>query len=144
MVTKGHKLSHKPSDVFKALAKFEEVEAATVLGSAQDTLRAQTVHAVKGCSVDAVLMVVAPRSKRGDPAQLLTNLCAGAGNLHEREDLRIGFVALSRARRYCAVALADSVAEDVHAQYVEMGFVPVVDSRPTRSTIYPTPARSNL
>ena len=126
MVITGHKLSHEPSAVFKALAKFEAVEATTVLGGARDALHAQTVHAVKGCSVDAVLMVVAPRSKRGDPAQLLTNLCAGGGDLHEREDLRIGFVALSRARRYCAVALADSVAEDVHAQYVEMGFMPVV------------------
>lgn len=132
MVTKGHKLSHEPSAVCKALTKFEKVEAVTILGGAQGTLHAQTVHAVKGCSVDAVLMVVAPRSKRGDPAQLLTNLCAGGGDLHEREDLRIGFVALSRAQRYCAVALADSVAEDVHAQYVEMGFVPVVDGRSSR------------
>jgi hypothetical protein len=119
-------MSHKPGDVLKALARFKSVSAAPILGAQRVGLHAQTVHAVKGCSVDAVLMVVEPPGgKRGDPAQLLTDLGAGGGDLRDREVLRIGFVALTRARRYCAVALADTVPEDVRARYEAMGFVPV-------------------
>ena len=126
MVSSHHVISHKPGDVLKALPRFKGVPAAPVLGGKRVELNAQTVHAVKGCSVDAVLMVVEPPGvRRGDPALLLTDLCAGGGDLREREVLRIGFVALTRARRYCAVALADTVPEDVYARYEAMGFVPI-------------------
>ena len=126
MVSSHHVISHKPGDVLKALPRFKGVPAAPVLGGKRVELNAQTVHAVKGCSVDAVLMVVEPPGvRRGDPALLLTDLGAGGGDLREREVLRIGFVALTRARRYCAVALADTVPEDVYARYEAMGFVPI-------------------
>jgi hypothetical protein len=125
-VAANHKLSHRPGDVFKALPRFKTVDAALALGGNVPALHAQTVHAVKGCSVDAVLMVIEPPgAKRGNPAQLLTDLGSGGGDVKEREIVRIGFVALTRARRYCAVALADSVPEDVHARYRSMGFDPV-------------------
>ncbi|HZV75946.1 MAG TPA: ATP-dependent helicase [Conexibacter sp.] len=120
----GRPLAHRPSDALKTRKEFETIKAAEAFGTERPALYAQTVHAVKGRSVDAVLLVVEERSKRGVPAQLLTDLGSG-GDLREREVVRIGFVALTRARRYCAVALTDSVPEDVHARYVSMGFAPV-------------------
>jgi len=43
-------------------------------------------------------------------------------DISDREELRIGFVSVPRAERCCAIALPDSIAEDVIARYLTMGF----------------------
>jgi superfamily I DNA/RNA helicase len=122
--TRAQALAHPPHHTLKALRGFGGIAAADAFAKDRRALYAQTVHAVKGRTVDAVLLVVEAGSKGRAPAQLLTDL-GPSDDLRTREVVRIGFVALTRARRYCAVALADSVPEDVHARYVAMGFSPV-------------------
>lgn len=124
LVGEDYELAHKPGAVLKSLAKYKKVQASAhfVPEAAKPPIR--TVHAVKGRSIDSVLLIVEPpRRGRTDQAQLLTALAADESvDVADREELRIGFVSVSRAERYCAVALPDSVPEDVFARYLTMGF----------------------
>ena len=73
-------------------------------------LEAQTVHDIKGEDRDAVLVVIdRPRSsKRDAQAQLWRSALAGAEiDAEQAEETRIAFVALTRAKRICVVALPD-------------------------------------
>jgi hypothetical protein len=73
-------------------------------------LEAQTVHDIKGEDRDAVLVVLdRPRSAKRDPqVQLWCSALAGeAIDAEQAEEKRIAFVALTRAKRICVVALPD-------------------------------------
>ncbi|MDO8209646.1 UvrD-helicase domain-containing protein [Conexibacter sp. CPCC 206217] len=118
-------LAHKPRDVLKNLPKYKTVQADAHFVAAATSPPVHTVHAVKGRSIESVLLIVegASRSGRTDQASLLSAIVAEEHvDPSEREELRIGFVSVSRAKRYCAVALPDSVAEDVFTRYLTMGF----------------------
>lgn len=73
-------------------------------------LGAQTVHSLKGEDRDAV-MVVIRRPHGADPTsqiELWEAVVAGTEpDLEKEEERRVLFVALTRARRYCLVALPD-------------------------------------
>jgi len=77
------------------------------------------VHDIKGESRGAVLVVVDRlRSRRRGAQSALWSrpLLGEAVSAHEAEELRIAFVALTRARRFCALALpADSAGEVIDA-----------------------------
>lgn len=83
------------------------------------TLRAQTVHDIKGESRGAVLVVVdrLRGGRRRDQGALWSRPLLGeAVTAEEAEELRIAFVALTRARRFCGLALpADSPVEVIDA-----------------------------
>jgi len=89
-------------------------------------LVARTVHDVKGESHPAVLLV-AGRSTRGQgvraQAELwATGLSGGEVDDTDREELRIAYVALTRAERYCAVALPDDCSDARLSAFTAAGF----------------------
>jgi DNA helicase II / ATP-dependent DNA helicase PcrA len=89
----------------------------------------RTVHSIKGEDRDAVMMVV--RKPHGaDPTRQLElfHAVASGGEVEEgaEEERRVTFVALTRARRYCLVAVPDtSRGRDVARACLDLGFVSV-------------------
>lgn len=81
---------------------------------------ARTVHSAKGESHEAVLLVSGKATAKRDSARDWIK-----GELAETrdEETRIGYVALTRARRYCAVALPDTTPADILSAYEAAGFV---------------------
>jgi len=115
---------HKPQHRLRSKAGFDGVKATEVFVARTDELQARTVHAVKGESLDAVLLV-AERKKKGLPVQSelwSTPLIGGEVGENEAEELRIAYVALTRAERYCAVALPDDTSPELIAAYLNVGF----------------------
>lgn len=93
-----------------ARAEHEGLSASEVFARPSQDLVAQTVHDIKGEDREAVMIVIdRPRSKKhGPPAELWgTALSGGEIDAREAEEKRIAFVALTRAQRYCVVALPD-------------------------------------
>jgi DNA helicase-2/ATP-dependent DNA helicase PcrA len=125
--------SHKASDVLRAAAGQEELAAADAFRIAAAAPMAQTVHDVKGEGRDAVLLVAAPRPRRREPEATVWSRPLTGGPLApaDAEEIRIVFVALTRARRYCAVALpADSDPAVVEA-FESAGFIARDVERPS-------------
>ncbi|MDA0168434.1 ATP-dependent helicase [Solirubrobacter taibaiensis] len=122
----GTELKHPPSQQLKNLKSQRLLLARSQFVVNSVELEARTVHSVKGRSIDSVLLVVEPATSRRDRARVLCSVDEhGTLSPEEREELRIGFVSVTRAERYCAVALPDSVPEDVLQRYLKMGFVAV-------------------
>lgn len=87
-----------------------DLDAAEIFTPPPPDLHAQTVHSVKGEDRDAIMVVI--RKYHGsDPSPQLDLLEAAVGGTsvepHREEERRVLFVALTRARRYCLVALPD-------------------------------------
>lgn len=83
---------------------------------------ARTVHSVKGESHDAVVLVAGRATRARDSAR---DWIKGELGLDRDEETRIGYVALTRARRYCAVALPAATPQEVLDAYESAGFVVV-------------------
>lgn len=103
-----------------------EHEAAEVFAAAPPDLFARTVHAFKGEDSEAV-MVVVRRMVANDPmAQMELWEAAVAGtaiDAEKAEERRVIFVALTRAQRYCLVALPDDRrGRDVAEKCSMLGF----------------------
>lgn len=116
---------HKAGHVIRSSSDQEGAVAADAFAPPPDRLRAQTVHDVKGESRDAVL-VVGDRGSRGrDPQGALWSrpLLGEEVPPEQAEELRIVFVALTRARRLCAVALPSDTSAEIGASFEEKGFV---------------------
>jgi DNA helicase II / ATP-dependent DNA helicase PcrA len=65
LVRDGYELAHKPGDVLKSLPKYKAVQASAHFVSDTQQPPIRTVHAVKGRSIDSVLLIVeAPRGGR--------------------------------------------------------------------------------
>lgn len=101
---------HTGGRMLAAGAPLKEHEASEVFAPAKLDLSAQTVHSFKGEDCDAVMIVVR-RHHETDPTSQLelweaavsgSNIAAG-----KEEERRVMFVALTRAARYCLVALPD-------------------------------------
>lgn len=90
--------------------EYENLRARDVFSPAPQDLSARTVHSFKGEDSDAV-MVVIRRYIGNDPTAQLDLLEAAASgsepDAERQEEQRVLFVALTRARRYCLVALPD-------------------------------------
>jgi DNA helicase-2/ATP-dependent DNA helicase PcrA len=115
---------HKPQHVLKSKASFDVIQAADVFSTQPTSLLARTVHDVKGESHEAVLLVVQPRHGQSDQAELWSAPLLGeAVEEEQEEELRIAYVALTRAERYCAVALPNNVEVDRIDAYVGVGFI---------------------
>jgi DNA helicase-2/ATP-dependent DNA helicase PcrA len=103
-------LAHTGGRAVTAGAGYAEHRAVEVFSPAPRDLHARTVHSFKGEDSDAV-MVVVRRPHASDPtSQLELWEAAVAGteiDPEKAEERRVLFVALTRARRYCLVALPD-------------------------------------
>lgn len=86
-------------------------DAQVALAPPVGPLRAQTVHDIKGEDREAVMLVV-HRPHGSDPTgqMALWEVAVTGGDVDEalQEERRINFVALTRAERYCLVALPDT------------------------------------
>lgn len=104
--TGGRAVTTKPA--------WDEHQAVEVFAPAPPDLFARTVHAFKGEDSDAV-MVVVRRMVPNDPTAQM--------ELWEAEERRVIFVALTRAQRYCLVALPDDRrGRDVAQKCSTLGF----------------------
>ena len=118
--------SHAAGRVLSSATGQEAHVASEILIPAARSLAAQTVHAIKGESRGAVLVVVdrLRRGRGGNQGALWSRPLLGeVVTADEAEELRIAFVALTRARRFCALALpADSPTEVIQA-FTGVGFI---------------------
>lgn len=87
-----------------------------VAGGPVQAPEVRTIHSVKGESHLATLLIAVDSSH--GPA----NWTSWLGG-HEPEEVRIAYVALTRAQRYGALALPASCPTEITDAYVEMGFV---------------------
>jgi DNA helicase-2/ATP-dependent DNA helicase PcrA len=106
--------------------RMAEHDAAAVFAPPVRDLAARTVHSFKGEDSDAV-MVVVRRFHASDPTsqmELFRAVVTGEAVAPEKEEeRRVMFVALTRARRYCLVALPDDRhGRDVAGQCANLGF----------------------
>lgn len=117
--------AHKAGQVLASAREHEDHQASDVFVPSVTELRAQTVHDIKGESRSSVLVVVDRLRSRKHAAQasLWSRPLKGETvDPKDAEELRIAFVALTRARRYCLVALPDNSGADVIAAFEEKGF----------------------
>jgi DNA helicase-2/ATP-dependent DNA helicase PcrA len=122
--TGGHAVTTKPA--------WAAHQAADVFSPAPPDLHGRTVHGFKGEDSEAV-MVVVRRTIASDPtAQMELWEAAVAGtevDPEKAEERRVVFVALTRAQRYCLVALPDDArGRDVAAKCANLGFRVVPDT----------------
>lgn len=111
------------SQVFRSSANQERYKAIDVFAPVKRGLRAQTVHDIKGESRAATLVVVdRVRRGRGQGSLWAQPLLGGVVAPEDAEELRIAYVALTRARRYCAVALPDDSGDEVVTAFEGVGF----------------------
>lgn len=126
IVVKPQRTAAQLLPVGKKLAGYD---AAAVFSPPRRDLTARTVHSFKGEDSDAV-MVVVRRFTRSDPTgqmELFRTAATGDSLAPEKEEeRRIMFVALTRARRYCLVALPDDKqGHEVAGHCVDLGFLAV-------------------
>lgn len=123
---------HTGGRMLPAGAALKEHDASQAFASSERALFAQTVHSFKGEDSDAV-MVVIRRHHGNDPTsqlELWEAAVSGADiNTEKEEERRVLYVALTRAARYCLVALPDDHrGRTVVAACADLGFVVVGSS----------------
>lgn len=117
--------AHKPQHALRSKASFSATRASDVFSTQPTSLLARTVHDVKGESHKAVLLVVEPKHGQSDQAGLWSAPLLGETvDESQEEELRIAYVALTRAERYCAVALPNNVGAEQIDAYLGVGFMP--------------------
>lgn len=103
--------------------KYRELTFAGLFGeieppSAGGDIRYQTVHAVKGETLEAVMVIL--KEKAGRSGNYVNLLKGGIG---QSEELRIAYVAITRARRVLAVAVP---SQDVNIWQEKLGIAPEI------------------
>ncbi len=101
---------HTGGRTLPAGATLKEHDAAQVFAPPQPDLSAQTVHSFKGEDSDGVMVVVRRHHGNDPTSQLELWEAAVSGtdpDADKKEERRVLFVALTRAARYCLVALPD-------------------------------------
>lgn len=120
-------LEVQPGTRIKVMPKMKGVKAVDAFGRpSENPFEPLTVHTVKGETHDAVLLVGGRTKNHDHGAQWLKSATASDG----REEVRIAYVALTRAAKFVVVALpADT--ESVHVdEYIHRGFISA-DSPPS-------------
>jgi superfamily I DNA/RNA helicase len=110
-------------NVLRSAASHAEHVAHTAFQPAAQGIRAQTIHDIKGESRDAVLIVLDRQRGNREPhsAMWAGRLRGESGQPDEAEEIRIAFVALTRARRYCLIAVPDDSSEQSIAAFADAG-----------------------
>jgi hypothetical protein len=93
-----------------------ELSMLDVFGTANAAPRIQTIHSVKGQSHAATLLMAV------DNSIMSPNWSSWLGE-GESEEVRVAYVALTRAQRYSALALPHSCPKDVVEEYLGRGFI---------------------
>lgn len=112
----------KVSSVIRARTGDDKRAASDVLPTTLAVALARTVHSAKGESHEAVFLLSGKATAKRDSAR---DWIKGEMGDDRDEETRIGYVALTRARRYCAVGLPDTTPADVLSAYERAGFVVV-------------------
>lgn len=115
----------KPSNLIRNTNGQPRCPARLAFGSTSEgPIRGRTVHQVKGETRPAVLLVTreAPRGGAPEVDLLLRHLRGDMLRWEEREEVRIAFVALTRARRYCALALPEAHLGAALPELIRAGF----------------------
>jgi superfamily I DNA/RNA helicase len=113
--------AHAGGQVLRSSTAQEGHKAADVFVRAPQELAAQTVHDLKGEDREAVMVVLdRPRSTKFVAQTTIWESALSGAEVDARdaEEKRIAFVALTRAQRYCVVALPD----DVHGRAAAVAF----------------------
>lgn len=110
-VRPGHRLRTSANDHRTARAVFAS--------GTPSTISTRLIHKAKGESHDAVLLVAARPSGGRDQARTWVSTSTDD---ETAEEIRIAYVALTRARRYLAVALPQACRQEVIDLYVDRGF----------------------
>lgn len=110
----------KASNIMKSKSGDNKQSATKTFEISDGPGTARTIHSVKGESHPAVLLAAA--RKFGDRDNARDWIRTGIGEAIT-EETRIGYVALTRAQRYCAVALPAKTPPVVINAYLEAGFV---------------------
>lgn len=120
------KVAHTGGQAIRTKPEHEDHAAADVFSPAPRDLHARTVHSFKGEDSDAVMVVIRRYLGTDPTAQLDLWEAAVAGtdpDPEKAEEQRVLFVALTRARRYCLVALPDDArGRKVAASCAGLGF----------------------
>lgn len=119
------KPAHTAGQILRSASGQEAYVAVDAIVAPSRILRAQTVHDIKGESRGAVLVVVdrLRSQKRGAQSALWSRPLLGqAVSAQEAEEIRIAFVAITRARRFCMLALPTDSSDDVINAFVAAGF----------------------
>ena len=131
LATLTEKPQHLPKDYIKSDSSIAETPVRNLFAREMEVPEAVTIHAVKGESYESVLLVAEPKAKRGKAkpqVELWQNHLAGEKlDETDREELRIVYVALTRAQKYCAIAIPDDTAAPMIAALENAGFQ-VVDT----------------
>ena len=104
------KPSHEASRVLVSSPKHKDVQAAGIFSPPAVDLIPQTVHALKGEDREAVMVVLKKHhgNDRSNQLQLIHSVLDGEeGSEADEEERRITYVALTRAERFCLLALPD-------------------------------------
>jgi DNA helicase-2/ATP-dependent DNA helicase PcrA len=82
-----------------------------------------TIHSAKGRSIDAVMLVAAPQTQSGraSNAQAWTS-AIGVARPSVTEELRLGYVGLTRARQLAIVALPEATESSTIEKFLLAGF----------------------
>lgn len=84
-----------------------------------------TIHQVKGRSIDAVMLVAqVPEQNFHTPNAHVWSSAVGRARAEMNEELRLGYVALTRARQIAVVAVPSSTSHQVVDRWFRAGFVP--------------------
>lgn len=110
----------KVASVVRARSGDDNRVASDVLPTTVAVAVARTVHSAKGESHEAVLLISGKATATRDSAR---DWIKGELGDDRDEETRIGYVGLTRARRYCAVALPDNTPPAILAAYQAAGFV---------------------
>lgn len=98
-------------------------QVADLAPQAAPVLRAHTIHDLKGTTHASIALVLGKASKKRDPAALLGAALAAPSTAAARsEEIRVSYVALTRARRLCCVALPDDTPDATVALFTSHGF----------------------
>jgi DNA helicase-2/ATP-dependent DNA helicase PcrA len=108
-----------PARRVRARAGDASVDAATAFApTTEDPTRARTVHSAKGESHEAVLLLAQrPAGGRDYAREWVAHVLGG----DRSEETRVAYVALTRPKRYVAVALPAGTPEEVFAAYTSAG-----------------------
>jgi DNA helicase II / ATP-dependent DNA helicase PcrA len=118
--------AHKAGNALASSSRHADFDAADVFAPPLADLIPQTVHALKGEDCDAVMVVLKKHhgNDRSDQLQLIHSVLDGDENSDvDEEERRIVYVALTRAERFCLLALPDdSKGRELAARCESIGF----------------------
>lgn len=125
-------LAHRTGEAIRTREGHGRVNVVDAFAPGSPSLRAQTIHDVKGETIEAVLVIADPAAATARRAQQATvwsrPLRGETVPDDEAEELRVLFVALTRAEKYLALAVPDNAARGAIDAFIAAGF------RPSRDT----------